>query len=166
MRLPTRSPFLKSSELVELHQLLFNPPSSSSTLSFDQQRIQGVELISLYLNRSNCPHAIESTCFLIQAQILDHNLHFQPPATSFLSSSQADISSRLSYSTSIIRFVNSIVDSEQTGFYAQSINSIAERIGLPLAFVELRHASTHEELPSLNSLRQATVAVSWTWKQK
>jgi ribosomal biogenesis protein LAS1 len=43
--------------------------------------------------------------------------------------------------------------------YAQSIAHIAARIGLPLWFVELRHAATHEELPSLSVLREAAAAV-------
>ena len=57
-------------------------------------------------------------------------------------------------------FVNALVDAHQTGMYAQSIAHIAARIGLPLWFVELRHAATHEELPSLSVLREAAAAVS------
>lgn len=68
--------------------------------------------------------------------------------------------SRSAYAMAIVRFVNSIADALQTGLYAQSIFSIAQKIGLPIWFVELRHAATHEELPGLDVLRQASVAVS------
>jgi hypothetical protein len=55
--------------------------------------------------------------------------------------------------------VNGIVDVGQKGIVAQSIQSIAENIGLPAWFVELRHQATHDNLPSLvlllSALRQA-----------
>lgn len=60
----------------------------------------------------------------------------------------------------ILSFVNSLVDTYQTGAYAQSIGAIAARIGLPLWFVEIRHAATHEDLPSLEVAREGASAVS------
>lgn len=47
------------------------------------------------------------------------------------------------------------MDPVQQGYYARSIGSIAHQLGLPQAFVELRHAATHENLPSLTVLRDA-----------
>ena len=42
--------------------------------------------------------------------------------------------------------------------------SVAKTIGLPATFVELRHQSTHEQLPSLAKLRSAArKALSWIW---
>lgn len=42
--------------------------------------------------------------------------------------------------------------------------SIAKNIGLPATFVELRHQSTHEQLPSLAKLRTAAQkALLWIW---
>lgn len=42
--------------------------------------------------------------------------------------------------------------------------SIAKTIGLPATFVELRHQSTHEQLPSLAKLRTAArKALMWIW---
>lgn len=42
--------------------------------------------------------------------------------------------------------------------------SIAKTIGLPATFVELRHQSTHEQLPSLAKLRTAAnKALAWIW---
>jgi ribosomal biogenesis protein LAS1 len=61
---------------------------------------------------------------------------------------------RQGYAAAIIRFVNGLVDPLQLGVYARSIASIANQIGLPAWLVELRHAATHEDLPSLELLRQ------------
>lgn len=61
----------------------------------------------------------------------------------------------MSYAASIIRLVNGLVDPLQLGAYARSIASIAQQLGLPAWLVELRHAATHEDLPSLEVLRDA-----------
>lgn len=74
----------------------------------------------------------------------------------------AELGVRLNYSLALTRFVNSVVDSHQTGGFANSIAAIAARIGLPLWFVEIRHAVTHEELPSISVCRQAAgAALAW-----
>lgn len=62
---------------------------------------------------------------------------------------------RQSYAAAIIRLVNGLVDPLQLGVYARSIASIATQLGLPPWLVELRHAATHEDLPSLELLREA-----------
>jgi hypothetical protein len=51
-------------------------------------------------------------------------------------------------------------DSLQTTYFAKSLYVIAREIGLPLHFVQLRHAATHEDLPSLPVLRNAGIEVS------
>jgi hypothetical protein len=46
--------------------------------------------------------------------------------------------------------------------YAQSVSSIAESMGLPTWFVDLRHAGTHDHLPTLSLLRNGAVqALEW-----
>lgn len=70
------------------------------------------------------------------------------------SSHPSTLALRQSYSLALIRVVNGLVDPLQQGTYARPIASIAAQIGLPLWLVELRHASTHEELPSLELLRE------------
>lgn len=43
--------------------------------------------------------------------------------------------------------------------------SLAKNIGLPATFVELRHESTHETLPSMAKLRKgAEKALRWIWE--
>ncbi|CAJ0823431.1 13343_t:CDS:2, partial [Entrophospora sp. SA101] len=59
-------------------------------------------------------------------------------------------------------FVNGLVDPIQQNYYAISISTLAGQLNLPLWFVELRHASTHQDLPSLNVLRNASKqALKW-----
>lgn len=61
---------------------------------------------------------------------------------------------RQSYSSALIRLVNGLVDPLQLGTYARPIGSIAQQLGLPGWLVELRHAATHEDLPSIDLLRE------------
>ena len=62
---------------------------------------------------------------------------------------------RQDYAAALIRLVNGLVDPLQVGAYARSIAAIAAQLGLPAWLVELRHAATHEDLPSLELLRDA-----------
>ncbi|KAG6891404.1 hypothetical protein C0992_007628 [Termitomyces sp. T32_za158] len=80
----------------------------------------------------------------------------------YSASSTSSLSIRQCYSTAIIRLVNGLVDPLQLGVYARSIASIANQLGLPPWLVELRHAATHEDLPSLDLLRDAARdSMSW-----
>jgi ribosomal biogenesis protein LAS1 len=97
------------------------------------------------------PHALESLLSLLVA------IRQDSASDVGLSSS---LSLRQSYSAAIIRLVNGLVDPLQTGAYARPIQSIATQIGLPAWLVELRHAATHEDLPSLELLRDGAKEVS------
>lgn len=55
---------------------------------------------------------------------------------------------RLALAMALTRFVNSMVDPLQTSMFARSIADLARQLSLPLSLVQLRHRSTHEELPS------------------
>jgi len=69
---------------------------------------------------------------------------------------------RLLYTMTFIRFVNGIIDPYQKGAYAVSISSLAEQLGLPQWFVDLRHEGTHDQLPSLKVLRNGCKqALEW-----
>ena len=71
------------------------------------------------------------------------------------------LSLRQSYAAAIIRLVNGLVDPLQLGAYARPISSIAMQLGIPSWLVELRHAATHEDLPSLEVLREAARQVRY-----
>jgi ribosomal biogenesis protein LAS1 len=98
------------------------------------------------------PHALESLLSILVAVRQDN-------ASSDVGLSSS-LSLRQSYATALIRLVNGLVDPLQSGTYARSILSIAAQIGLPAWLVELRHAATHEGLPSLELLRDGAKEVS------
>lgn len=76
-----------------------------------------------------------------------------------VSGTSSSIVLRQAYALAIIRLVNGLVDPLQQGIYARPISSIAAQIGLPSWLVEVRHAATHEDLPSLDLLREAATQV-------
>jgi ribosomal biogenesis protein LAS1 len=98
------------------------------------------------------PHALESLLSILVAVQQDNASGIHPRSSS--------LSLRQSYATALIRLVNGLVDPLQAGTYARSILSIATQIGLPVWLVELRHAATHEDLPSLELLRDGVKEVS------
>lgn len=62
------------------------------------------------------------------------------------------------------RFVTGLLDGHQDKQRKQSMYAVAKKIGLPASFVELRHQSTHEQLPSRAKLRSmANKALAWIW---
>lgn len=62
------------------------------------------------------------------------------------------------------RFVTGLLDGHQDKQRKQSMYAVAKKIGLPATFVELRHQSTHEQLPSRAKLRaMANKALAWIW---
>lgn len=101
------------------------------------------------------PHALESTLSILTARLIDTSAMQQNPSW---------LSLRQNYAAAIIRMVNGLVDPLQAGAYARSIASIAAQLGLPSWLVELRHAATHEDLPSLEMLREASREVSFSMR--
>lgn len=89
------------------------------------------------------PLAVESTANLISAH-LDQG--------------------RLTLAMAIVRFVNGMVDQDQKGKFARSVQTIGEEIGLPKWLVDIRHESAHQNLPSLETLR-CGVRASLSWLQ-
>lgn len=94
------------------------------------------------------PHALDSALAILTARMLDASCRDTLSA-------KTSLSLRQTYATAIIRMVNGLVDPLQSGLYARSIAAIATQLGLPSWLVELRHAATHEDLPSLELLREA-----------
>jgi ribosomal biogenesis protein LAS1 len=160
MRAPRRTPYERPDALDHLYSLLY--PSDLCEIINDDgyrnSRREGLSIVHLWLNRSACPHAVESTGSLIGAQQLDEQILMLSLLPS--SSRGSEWAVRCAYSTAILRFVNSVVDTFQTAMFAKSIFQISQKIGLPAYLVELRHAATHEELPSLLVLRDACREVS------
>jgi ribosomal biogenesis protein LAS1 len=99
------------------------------------------------------PHALESLLSILVAVRQDTAFDTGNPTWT------STLSLRQSHATALIRLVNGLVDPLQAGAYARSILSIAAQIGFPAWLVELRHAATHEDLPSLELLRDGAKEV-------
>ncbi|KAJ7071478.1 Las1-like-domain-containing protein [Mycena amicta] len=137
MRLPRRVPWASIAELDELCAWIYTDEADINA------KTKAINRLSAWRSITALPHALDATLALLSVLVQDSQ-----PATSYLSL-------RHSYAAAIIRLVNGLVDPLQRGLYARSIASIANQLGLPPWLVELRHAATHEDLPSLELLRQA-----------
>ena len=138
-------------EWIETYQSLFN---------FEQPNLQrkAIERVQAWKSRSNwkLPLAIESTSNLMAAHLA---LTSQPNDSE---DSPGFVEKKLLLAMALVRFVNGMVDVEQKGMYARSMQSIAEEIGLPDWLIDLRHEATHAHLPSLATLRSGLrVALAW-----
>ncbi|KIM47925.1 hypothetical protein M413DRAFT_7067 [Hebeloma cylindrosporum] len=145
MRLPRRVPW---SSLAELDNLCASIYADENDIS---SKIYAINRISAWKAVTPIPHALESTLALLVVVVQDSQ-RAPIPAIFF----------RQSYAAAIIRLVNGLVDPLQVSTYARSITSIAQQLGIPSWLVELRHAATHEDLPSLDLLREAArQAMAW-----
>ncbi|KAL7903576.1 Las1-like domain-containing protein [Trichoderma sp. SZMC 28014] len=123
----------------------------------DEQH-KAVGRVSMWMQRGNCPHMVESTALLMAAVLSDE----EAAATGNAGASTYAV--RAAYAAAFSRFVTGLLDGHQDKLRKQSMYSIAKNIGLPATFVELRHQATHEQLPSLAKLRSAArKALVWIW---
>jgi len=126
---------------------------------------KGIKRIKAWKSKGKVPQAIESTATFMEIYVRDcisTNLSYYPndDLKYFIPISENEL--RLLYTMAFIRFVNGIVDPLQKGAYAVSISNLAEQLGLPQWFVDLRHEGTHDQLPSLKVLRNGCKqALDW-----
>lgn len=92
--------------------------------------------------------AVEATANLVQ-------MSAQYEQSRPVSSRRSEMELRLQLSMAIIRMVNGLLDPQQTRVYATAISSLAARIDLPRALVDIRHDATHNSLSSLDTLNIA-----------
>jgi ribosomal biogenesis protein LAS1 len=132
-------------EWLQTYQNLYNFDNT-------EQQIKGLERVDVWKSRSGSklPLAVEVTASLITAGVEDVTSHVTPYVA------------RHTMAMAIVRFVNGMVDMEQKGAYARSVQSIADEIGLPDWLVDLRHEATHASLPSLEVLKAGCkFALDW-----
>ncbi|KAI0344109.1 Las1-domain-containing protein [Trametopsis cervina] len=139
MRLPRRVPWASLAELDQVYSWIYADENDLDA------KVLAVNRLAAWRVMTTIPHALESTHSILSVILQDTS---SQGASSFLPLRQA-------YAAAIIRLVNGLVDPLQLGAYARSISSIAAQLGLPAWLVELRHAATHEDLPSLEVLREA-----------
>lgn len=122
---------------------------------------RAIALVSLYVQRGNCPHLLASTSLLISASLLDSQSLVGSATAAHGRQSDA---LKCSYAAAFGRFVTGLLDGYQSKKHKMSMYSIAKTIGLPSTFVELRHQCTHEDLPSIGRLRKAVQdSMEWLW---
>ncbi|KAJ3513123.1 hypothetical protein NLJ89_g3127 [Agrocybe chaxingu] len=145
MRLPRRVPWASLAELDQVCAAVYGDENDVDAKIFAINRIAAWKAITAL------PHAVESTlAFLVV--IVQDTKH----------GSTSPLLLRHGYAAAVIRLVNGLVDPLQVGTYARSISAIAQQLGLPNWLVELRHAATHEDLPSLSLLQEAArQSMSW-----
>lgn len=128
-----------------------------------------ISKVRSYLTKGPIPHSIEMTALLTEAIIDDEektgikllNYEEKYPIISKLSE-VSDFSMRMQYSICIIKFVNGLLDPFQQSLYNISLHKLANELKLPNYFVESRHVSTHERLPSLEMMRLIALrALKW-----
>ncbi|KAJ1330611.1 hypothetical protein BSLG_009063 [Batrachochytrium salamandrivorans] len=146
-RIPRAVPWAVQEEWDWVYYALY---SSRSDL-----RLQAIMRVKAWASRGKVPHAIESTSNFVEVSHRDTGL--------FSMVSETEL--RMQYSMAFIRFVNGIVDQAQKGAFSASASAIAESLGLPGWFIELRHAATHDKLPPLSLLRTGcSQALQWLQK--
>ena len=75
---------------------------------------------------------------------------------------QSESTLRLSYAMTLTRLVNGICDPSQKGKFAVSVQTLASQLNVPRTLVDIRHDSTHNQLPSIQRLRKASEdAIGW-----
>ncbi|KAK7058357.1 rRNA-processing protein las1 [Paramarasmius palmivorus] len=139
MRLPRRVPWKSIAELDQVCSWIFSDEHDLYSKNLAINRLSAWRAIT------PLPHALDSTLAILSVIVQDAKAE---GASLFLLLRQ-------SYASALIRLVNGLVDPLQLGVYARSIAGIAAQLDLPLWLVELRHAATHEDLPSLEVLREA-----------
>jgi hypothetical protein len=116
------------------------------------QRRLALDRIQAWRSRAKVPLAVQATFDFVDIQLLDYDKIVSDDAL------------RLLYSMAMIRFVNGILDQEQ-GLAVKSMMGLAESMGLPTWFVEIRHSATHDQLPLLELLRTAAnQALDWIYR--
>ncbi|KAK0752358.1 Las1-like protein [Schizothecium vesticola] len=122
-----------------------HPPTHPSP-SPNNQKSLAVARVATWMHRTGCPHLVESTALLTAAILADD---------CSAGESSSSYAVRAAYAAAFSRFVTGLLDSHQDRARKMSMYGLARSVGLPAAFVELRHQATHEALPSLVRLRGA-----------
>lgn len=132
-----------------------------------------ISRVRSYLTKGSIPHSMEMTALLTEAILDDEEktgiklLNYEESYPVISKQSEiSDFSIRMQYSLCIIKFVNGLLDPFQQSLYNISLHKLANELKLPNYFVESRHVSTHERLPSLEMMRLIALrALNWLKKE-
>ena len=179
---PRIVPWLNAEDWRQTRKLLYSSDVEEIRLGLLQAKI--------WMERGKVPTAVESTVNLLETVLIDREYLSEflltrekiskemeneeegdvvtevvtdsPVSDSYALITVDERQLRLAYNTAVIRFVNELVDRAQKSLFATSITKLAEQIGLPRVFVDIRHDGTHDKLNSLELLRWASwEALKW-----
>ncbi|XP_078438310.1 las1-like family protein isoform X2 [Wolffia australiana] len=123
--------------------------------------------VAAWKSRGCLPVAVEVTARIIEIQHMDPFFFGKEDAGVVLNSEDM---LALLYSITLTRFVNGFTEkvsyfddhAQKHGRKKHSISNLANAIGLPRMVVDIRHESSHNEVPSLPLVRLASVkALDW-----
>jgi len=144
---PRVLPWQDWAEWTETSKWLFAPDTDS--------RLRGVGRVKAWRARGRLPVAVDATASLLEVALLE----------SGMGGNRSALELRNLYSMVIIRAINGLVEGLQTKFYAEPVNAVAARLGIPQWLVDLRHEATHASLPSLATLRMgAQHLLDWLYR--
>lgn len=160
---PKLTAWIDEQEWKEVRGLLYSPEL--------EEVKEGCVRVRIWMDRGRVPTAVESTLnflevILSDSEFLPEFLGKRSQEMNEFSGEKLDMFSsktlRLAYSSAVIRFVNELVDQAQKSAFATSIAKLADQLGLPRFFVDIRHDGTHDQMSSLELLRwAASEALDW-----
>lgn len=110
---------------------------------------EGLAMVNVIRLRGAVEVGLDGTAALVAARLSDNEAADEHALQS-------------SYSVALIRTVNGLTDRQQVGNYMTSMKTLAGRISLPYALIDVRHEATHQQLPPLPALRQsAALLLHW-----
>ena len=134
-----RVPWSSTEEWIHVYNLSFNGDAESKKLASKR--------MAAWRARGTLPASVDATATLLDAICCDC------PTMGAVAS--RDMQARCTHGIALMRFVNMITEFDQTGIYAQSVQRIASRLGVPEWIVDARHSVAHNDLPGLELLRGA-----------
>ena len=150
-------PWISSQEWMDVYNNIFDSPDLNATeppkLKDFESVSQAVKHMKLWQFRSEnrLPVSVESTLIFLEILLSEDS----PNAVS-----QYQI--QVMYAMAITRFVNGLVDQQQKGAYSLPVAQLARNMDIPRFLVDIRHAATHDSLPSIHVLRRAAnTALEW-----
>ncbi|KAG0629372.1 hypothetical protein M758_1G098300 [Ceratodon purpureus] len=121
------------------------------------QIAQALDRVAAWQSRGGLPVAVEITAELISVQQRDPYMNTEVSPGVALPGEML----RMMYAMAIMRLVNGVVD-QSVRRNSSSVANRAEDAHLPRAFVDIRHETSHNELPSLPLVRHASKqALAW-----
>ncbi|MCJ1447853.1 MAG: rRNA-processing protein las1 [Stictis urceolatum] len=136
------------SEILKVREDFYKRSGSRLTLAEPERLKAAIQSVELWIDRGSISHAIAATAELCKA----------------ITTSGPDSSPTL-YALALSNFVTGYTDSQQNLKRKISMFDIGKSIGLPAAYIAMRHDIVHGQMPSLIELRRFVVrALKWLWE--